>query len=333
MPNLASLLRPTNLDEMLGNEALKSSLKNQFETGKVSQAMLFAGPVGTGKTTAAKIVADYLDPDRDSPIEPINCAAEGNTAFIKDLIAEAPTPSLWSPVKIYILDECHRLHDQAQSALLNIIEEAPDDVYFFLCSSEPQSIRADLYSRLKRLDTESINEVDGQVLYDAVMRAIESEPGVVLPADKEERSKLNGLIDASRPGNYRLLYQNLEKLIEITPKVKGKKQITGELIEKAVGRSLKNNEEEEKNLANALLNRNLVDCFKSISFSKKEKANPHAVMTGVYNYLRKVAIGKAEKKTPDKDLHMLLAEIQAAKLKFEVTWDFVEYLIWKRCSK
>lgn len=332
MPNLASLLRPESLDEILGNEALKSSLRSQFANENVHQALLFAGPVGTGKTTAAKIVAKHLDPDRGQDVEVINCAAEANTQYIKDLIEGAPTPSLWSPVKIYILDECHRLHDQAQSALLNIVEEAPENVYFIFCTSEPENIRKDLYSRLKRLDTEPISEVDGEVLYQAVMRALEYTPGIVLPADSKERSKLNDLIDASKPGNYRLLYQNLEKLIEITPTKNGKKQITGELIEKAVGHGLASTKEGEQNIANALLHRNIITAMSGIAWAKKDKQNPHSLIVGIYNYLRKVAISKAEKKTPDKELHALLAEIQEARMKFEVNWEFLEYLAWKRCS-
>ena len=131
--------RPKTLDEVVGNEGVKESLKAVFEQEDKPHASLFIGPSGCGKTTLARIIAKM-----------IGCAPEdiqeynsSNTRGI-DSIREIAQNSIYAPmsgkVKVYLLDEVHRMTKDAQNALLKLLEDTPKHVYFLLCTTDPEML-------------------------------------------------------------------------------------------------------------------------------------------------------------------------------------------------
>ncbi len=159
--------RPRQFSEILGQEQVIQILKNQARTGSYHHAYLFHGASGTGKTTAARVLAMCLNcQSLDSNGEPCgecqSCEAviEGRhwdvleidgARFrgiddVKDLCYKA----YFSPLgkkKVYIIDECHQLTEPAWAALLKLIEEPPPHLVITLCTTEFQKIPDTITSR------------------------------------------------------------------------------------------------------------------------------------------------------------------------------------------
>jgi len=164
--------RPQTIDE-LDLESVRESLKQILTSGNIPHAFLFSGPKGTGKTSAARILAKVVNCENIGKNgEPCNkCAScisitKGNNIDIIELdaasnrgiddvrslkegISLSPTSS---KKKIYIIDEAHMLTVEAANALLKTLEEPPDHVIFVLATTNPEKLPATVISRLTRLD-------------------------------------------------------------------------------------------------------------------------------------------------------------------------------------
>ena len=169
--------RPISFSEMVGPEHITKTLKNQIVAGRVGHAYLFSGGRGTGKTSAAKIMAraiNCLHPKEDG--EPCNeceiCkaildgsltdvvemdAASNNSVedirAIRDEVNFLPTVAKY---RVYIIDEVHMLSTGAFNALLKTLEEPPEHVKFILATTEPQKLPATILSRCQRFDFKRI---------------------------------------------------------------------------------------------------------------------------------------------------------------------------------
>lgn len=148
--------RPQTFNEFIGNEAVITSLQSilQRESGEV-RSFLFTGPSGSGKTTLARIVATELKcSDRDF--------FEFNTANTRgiDTIREIANASRYSPlsgkVKIYLMDECHKLTGDAQSALLKLLEDPPNHIRFILCTTDPEKLLSTIKTRCSTFKVSSL---------------------------------------------------------------------------------------------------------------------------------------------------------------------------------
>ena len=173
--------RPISFSEMVGQEHITKTLKNQIVAGRVGHAYLFSGGRGTGKTSAAKIMAraiNCLHPKEDG--EPCNeceiCkaildgsltdvvemdAASNNSVedirAIRDEVNFLPTVAKY---RVYIIDEVHMLSTGAFNALLKTLEEPPEHVKFILATTEPQKLPATILSRCQRFDFKRISTQD-----------------------------------------------------------------------------------------------------------------------------------------------------------------------------
>ena len=153
---LSDIMRPKTLDELIGNEHIRKILKGQFESGNVSHTFLLVGGYGRGKTTIARIIANSLHAE----IIEHDAGAKSDIDTIREVVASSYSTSIFSDKKVYIFDEVHKLSKDAQTVLLKVTEEPPEDVYFILSTSESDKVIPALASRAIKLEVEPLT-VDG----------------------------------------------------------------------------------------------------------------------------------------------------------------------------
>ncbi len=174
--------RPNNLDELVGQKFISTTLKQALLSKKIAPAYLFNGPRGTGKTSSARIFAKSLnclsfDQPTVNPcgkcelcrqitdgnaLDIIEIDAASNTGVenIREIIERArfsPTQARW---KVYVIDECHMLSTAASNALLKTIEEPPSRVVFILATTNPERVLTTIHSRCQKFDFRRISSDD-----------------------------------------------------------------------------------------------------------------------------------------------------------------------------
>lgn len=166
--------RPQTFAQLVGQEAIATTLSNALRQQRIAPAYLFTGPRGTGKTSSARILAKSLnclqsDVPTDSPcgvcdicqriargsaLDVIEIDAASNTGVdnIRELIERAQFAPVQCRYKVYIIDEVHMLSTAAFNALLKTLEEPPDRVVFVLATTDPQRVLPTIISRCQRFD-------------------------------------------------------------------------------------------------------------------------------------------------------------------------------------
>ena len=172
--------RPLNFSEMVGQEHIVRTLKNQIIANRVGHAYLFNGSRGTGKTSAAKILAraiNCLNPKDGEPcneceickgalsgsltdIVEMDAASNNSVEDIRSIREEVNFLPTKAKYRVYIIDEVHMLSTGAFNALLKTLEEPPEHVKFILATTEPQKLPATILSRCQRFDFKKIPNED-----------------------------------------------------------------------------------------------------------------------------------------------------------------------------
>ena len=172
--------RPQTFGEMVGQEHITRTLRNQIIANRVGHAYLFNGGRGTGKTTSAKVLAraiNCLNPQDGEPcneceicksalngsltdIVEMDAASNNSVEDIRSIREEVNFLPTKAKYRVYIIDEVHMLSQGAFNALLKTLEEPPEHVKFILATTEPQKLPATILSRCQRFDFKRISDED-----------------------------------------------------------------------------------------------------------------------------------------------------------------------------
>ena len=182
-PALYRAERPEVFEDIIGQKHIVRILQNQIRTGTVSQAYLFAGTHGTGKTSTARILAKAVnclegEPGEEGTKLPCghceNCEAIREGRFVdvieldaasnngvddlRSIIEMVKYPPTVGRYKVYIIDEVHMLSTAAENAFLKTLEEPPEHAIFILATTDPQKVRATIRSRCMQLNFRRVTE-------------------------------------------------------------------------------------------------------------------------------------------------------------------------------
>lgn len=177
---LYRVYRPKNFEDVVGQEHIVKTLKNQINNNNIGHAYLFSGTRGTGKTSTAKIFAravNCLNPINEEPcneceickdtlndnimdIVEIDAASNNSVDDIRELRESVKYTPSKTKYKVYIIDEVHMLSQGAFNALLKTLEEPPSYVIFILATTEPHKIPATILSRCQRFDFKRVSSKD-----------------------------------------------------------------------------------------------------------------------------------------------------------------------------
>jgi DNA polymerase III subunit gamma/tau len=186
--------RPQTFADLVGQEAISTTLTNALRLQKIAPAYLFTGPRGTGKTSSARILAKSLNcmasqvPTAQpcgscevcssialgAALDIIEIDAASNTGVdnIREIIERAQYAPVQCRYKVYTIDECHMLTTSAFNSLLKTLEEPPDRVVFILATTDPQRVLPTIISRCQRFDYRRI-PVDAMVKHLTYIAGVE----------------------------------------------------------------------------------------------------------------------------------------------------------------
>lgn len=171
--------RPSNFNEVVGQQPIIQTLKNAIVQNRIAHAYLFCGPRGTGKTSIAKIFAKMLNCEDESnkpcgkcinckmvqngshpDIIEIDAASNNGVDEVRNLIDKVKYAPMQGKYKVYIIDEVHMMTTGAFNALLKTIEEPPAHVVFILATTEPNKVIPTIISRCQRFDFNKVSQKD-----------------------------------------------------------------------------------------------------------------------------------------------------------------------------
>ncbi|MET3291267.1 UNVERIFIED_CONTAM: DNA polymerase-3 subunit gamma/tau [Brevibacillus sp. OAP136] len=231
--------RPQTFGDLVGQSHVTTTLRNAIREERLSHAYLFNGPRGTGKTSAAKIMAKAVNCEQPQDGEPCNecqaCRAITDGAVtdvleidaasnrgveeirdIRDKVKFAPSDVTY---KVYIIDEVHMLTTEAFNALLKTLEEPPSHVLFILATTEPHKLPATIISRCQRFDFHriSLQETVGRLRHICDSQQVEvEEQALQLVAKKAEGGMRDALSLLDQAISYSGTKVTLGDIIQIT---------------------------------------------------------------------------------------------------------------------
>lgn len=232
--------RPQTFDEVVGQDAIVTALKNQIMTGHVGHAYLFSGTRGTGKTSCAKIFAravNCLDSKEGNPcnmcahcraileettmdVVEMDAASNRGIDDIRELRETVIYPPAQVRYKVYIIDEAHMITKEGFNALLKMMEEPPAHLIFILATTEPEKIPPTILSRVQRYE---FKRIDLEVISKRLAFIAEKQGVTITP---EALATLSRAADGALRDALSLLDQVMAM---------GEPSITEELVDRVLG--------------------------------------------------------------------------------------------------
>jgi DNA polymerase-3 subunit gamma/tau len=162
--------RPQSLEEVIGNSAIVSYLEGAFADKKTCpHVFLLHGPTGCGKTTLARIISKELNCD-DVDLKEINAANFRGIDTVREIISSAKYYGIAGGSRVWLVDEVHKMTNDAQNALLKVLEDTPPHVYFILCTTEPEKLLNTVRGRCTPLQVKALTEPEMMKLLKAVVK-------------------------------------------------------------------------------------------------------------------------------------------------------------------
>ena len=193
---LARKYRPTTFDDLIGQDAMVTTLKNAFATDRIAQGFMLTGVRGVGKTTTARILSRALNYEREGVDKPtfdmpefgrhcveimegrhmdvveIDAASHTGVDNIRDIIEQTRLKPMLARYKVYLIDEVHMLSKGAFNALLKTLEEPPGHVKFIFATTEVRKVPVTVLSRCQRFD---LRRVEVPVLIEHFKKIVAKE--------------------------------------------------------------------------------------------------------------------------------------------------------------
>jgi len=257
--------RPSDFDEILGNKSTVDLLKNMIKT-EVKHTILFSGPSGCGKTTMARILANKMNAEivemnlSDKTLRGIEGANQ--------LMSTLNSHPLYSDKKVIILDEVDQATRDWQKAMKKSLEDTPEHIYFFLCTTMPEKLIKDIHTRSTQVQVEL---QDIRTLSNYLYTICEKEQA------KIDKSLLRKIADASK-GSVRKAMVFLDQILSV------EEENREELIKNIAVQG----NEEVIDLCRALLKNNNWNNVKTILGGIQEE--PESVRYAVLGYMSSVLL-------------------------------------------
>jgi len=163
MHELYKIHRPRKLTDVVGQDHVVKSVTKMIKNKTVPHSLLFTGPSGCGKTTIARILARHVGCSKYD-FKEINCADFRGIDMVRNIRSRLNQAPLQGKSTVYLIDECHKLSNDAQNALLKPLEDTPAHVYFFLATTDPQKLIKTIRTRCTDIALKSIPEADLKTL-------------------------------------------------------------------------------------------------------------------------------------------------------------------------
>lgn len=247
---LARKYRPSNFDDLIGQDALVRTLSNAMRTNRIAHAFLLTGIRGIGKTTTARIIARALncvgeDGQGDATIHPCgvcsNCtmiaqdrhvdvvemdaASHTGVDDIREIIESVRYMPSSARYKIYIIDEVHMLSKNAFNALLKTLEEPPPHVKFIFATTEVRKIPVTILSRCQRFD---LRRIDNEMLAKHLGKITQKESVEIEP-------EALTLLAVAAEGSVRDALSLLDQAIAHSSNAQGTPMITADMVRHMIG--------------------------------------------------------------------------------------------------
>lgn len=198
--------RPTTFDEVTGNEDLIASLKGTLLQEDPPHAILFSGPTGCGKTTLSRIVASELG-CKGSDFQELDSASYRGIDDIREIRKQSMYMPVEGKCRVWLLDECHKLSNDAMNALLKALEDTPPHVFYILATTDPQKLLPTIRGRCAKFNVSLLNE---NQLYRLLRKVCRSEEVSI------EKEILEQIAQDSE-GHPRNALQILEQVMSVDP--------------------------------------------------------------------------------------------------------------------
>ena len=266
--NLYKKYRPSSLDKVYGNEEVVSSLEKLVKNKKIPQVILLTGETGCGKTSIARILANELGAT-DKTLTEMDSAQFTGIDVIRDIRKKSRYIPIGGGAKVFIMDEVHQISSAAQEGFLKELEDTPKNVYYFLCTTNPEKLKPTLKGRCIQYSLETLNNQDMKSLLKDVVKA---------ENDKLDKEVYKVIVNNAK-GHPRNALNILEQVLSVSKKKRLK-----------IAENFELEETESIQLCRSLLNQEGYEAAQKILKGLKTQ-NAESIRRHVLGYCQSVLLG------------------------------------------